>query len=167
MEVSAMSLSEREQQALQSIEDGLTGADPRLASLLATFTRLTADEALPQREKIDAGRRGRRLRWQYTWALLWFGVTFALIALALVLGHSSGRASCAPLTLGCAGHAPPRPAAPAAVRSAVTDRRGVPARTAVLWSASAVAGAGAPARRLGPAGRARASRQQQSGRRRA
>ena len=40
-----MGLSEREQQALDSIEDGLAGSDPELASLLATFTRLTAGDA--------------------------------------------------------------------------------------------------------------------------
>jgi pimeloyl-ACP methyl ester carboxylesterase len=53
MEAAVMSLSAREQQALDSIEDGLSGADPKLASLLATFTRLTAElpvlrDLLPQ-----------------------------------------------------------------------------------------------------------------------
>ena len=32
-----MSLSAREQQALDSIEDEMAGSDPKLASLLATF----------------------------------------------------------------------------------------------------------------------------------
>ncbi len=151
-----MSLSEREQQALQSIEDGLTGADPRLAALLATFTRLTADEALPLRERIDAGRRlgvrprrrmplpGGRLPWQYTCALLWFGVTLALIALALVLGHGGSRASCGPLRPACAGQARARFPGPAAGKSAVTHPRGVAAHTAALRRAFAAAGTGAP-----------------------
>lgn len=62
-----MSLSPREQQALDSIADGLAGSDPKLASLLVTFTRLTAAEEIPVREKIRAGwrqatRRQRRSR---------------------------------------------------------------------------------------------------------
>jgi hypothetical protein len=55
MEVAVMSLRAREQQALDSIEDGLSGADPKLASLLATFARLTAGEEMPVPEKIRAG----------------------------------------------------------------------------------------------------------------
>lgn len=47
-----MSLSVRERHALHCIENGLVGSDPKLASLLATFTRLTAGEAMPVREKI-------------------------------------------------------------------------------------------------------------------
>jgi len=46
-----MGLSVREQQALRSIEGGLTVSAPRLAM----FTRLTAGEAFPARERI----RGR------------------------------------------------------------------------------------------------------------
>ena len=44
-----MGLSAREQQALRSIEGGLTVSAPRLASRLAVFTRLTAGEAFPAR----------------------------------------------------------------------------------------------------------------------
>ena len=47
MEVAAMSLSERDQQALDGIEDGLAGSTPKLAAMLATFTRLTAGEEMP------------------------------------------------------------------------------------------------------------------------
>ena len=50
-----MGLSVREQQALRSIEGGLTVPAPWLASRLAMFTRLTAGEAFPARERI----RGR------------------------------------------------------------------------------------------------------------
>src|SRR5215471_763884 len=52
MEVTVMSLSPKEQQALASIEDGLVGADPKLASLQATFARLASGEEMPVREKI-------------------------------------------------------------------------------------------------------------------
>lgn len=55
-----MSLTAREQQALQAIEDRLAGSDPELASLLATFTRLTSSEEMPVRERVQRG-------WQ--WAL--------------------------------------------------------------------------------------------------
>src|SRR5215813_5122443 len=60
MEVTVMSISPKEQQALASIEDGLAGSDPKLASLLATFTRLASDEKMPVREKIRATRHGPR-----------------------------------------------------------------------------------------------------------
>jgi len=52
-----MSLSAWEQQALDSIKDGLAGTDPKLAALLATFDRLASGEGMPAREKVQAGRR--------------------------------------------------------------------------------------------------------------
>ena len=62
-EVPVMSLSAHEQQALDSIGDKLSVSDPELASLLATFARLTAGEDMPEREKTREGtqRTGRRL----------------------------------------------------------------------------------------------------------
>ena len=62
-----ISLSVREQQALDAIRDRLSVSDPRLVALLAAFTRLAAGEAMPVREKIRAGsrwaaRRSRRRR---------------------------------------------------------------------------------------------------------
>src|SRR5260370_10198293 len=104
MEVTVMSLSPKEQQALASMEDGLAGSDPQLASLLATFARLASGEEMPVREKIRATRhratrrphrnqsqrRGNarrlclRLGWQQTMLLLWLAVTIALVAVALV-----------------------------------------------------------------------------------
>jgi len=56
-----MSLSAHEQHALHSIEDSLCVSDPELASLLATFSRLTAGEDMPVREKSRA-RRGSVIR---------------------------------------------------------------------------------------------------------
>lgn len=111
-----MSLSEREQQALRSIECELANGDPRLASMLATFTRLTVDEALPTREHVGTApgsRRHRcvpprrvRLRWQHALGPLWLTSTVALIAVALIIGHGNGRATCARLTISCARQAP-------------------------------------------------------------
>ena len=66
-----MSLNAWEQQALDSIKDGLTGSDPELAALLSAFTRLTSGEDRPDGEKIQprsrrALRRLRRARWRAT-----------------------------------------------------------------------------------------------------
>src|SRR5216684_8404560 len=104
MAVTVMSLSPKEQQALASMEDGLAGSDPKLASLLATFARLASDEEMPVREKTrairhratrrphrtqsqrrgnarrDVRRPGLRLGWQQTMLLLWLAVTIALVA---------------------------------------------------------------------------------------
>jgi hypothetical protein len=59
-----MSLSAREQQALDSIEDELAGSDPKLASLLATFAGHASGQEMPAREKIPnpALRRGNMRR---------------------------------------------------------------------------------------------------------
>ena len=54
-----MSLSAREQHALDCIADELSGTDPKLASMLTAFTRLTAGEEMPARESIRPGRAWR------------------------------------------------------------------------------------------------------------
>lgn len=54
-----MSLSAHERQELDSIEGEIAGSSPALASLFATFGRLTAGEEVPAREQIRAGRRPR------------------------------------------------------------------------------------------------------------
>lgn len=61
-----MSLSAREQHALDGIEDALAGSDSDLAALLSTFTRLAAGEEMPAGEKIPARRHtgGHRSRWR-------------------------------------------------------------------------------------------------------
>ena len=107
-----MSLNAWEQQALDSIKDGLTGSDPDLAALLSAFTRLESDEDMPDRENIQAGqcralRRLRRARHRATWRrmgrrlgiqraalLLWLLTTAALIAVALALNNSGDHAPC-------------------------------------------------------------------------
>ncbi|MGH3185253.1 MAG: DUF3040 domain-containing protein [Streptosporangiaceae bacterium] len=118
-----MSLSTREQQALDLIEDGLAGSDPALAALLATFTRLTSGEVMPAREKIGAtGRdtRGARRLYQRLGLcraalLLWLLIAIALIAFALAANRGgSGGACTKSLATVCAAPAPahsPRPAA--------------------------------------------------------
>src|SRR5262249_32392225 len=56
-----MSLSAGGQRALDSIEDGLGGSAPGLASLLATFARLASGEEMPVHEEIRVpGRRATR-----------------------------------------------------------------------------------------------------------
>ena len=52
-----MSLSTWEQQALDSIKDGLAGSDPELAALLTTFSQLAADEEMPARVTLRARSR--------------------------------------------------------------------------------------------------------------
>jgi hypothetical protein len=114
-----MSLTEPETQALGSIEHGLAGSDPRLASMLNIFTRLVVGEEMPAREKTRA-RRGRlaahrprrarrhprrgialpqprrlyaRLGWQQAMVLLWVVVSAGLLAIALAL-NTSGHNAC-------------------------------------------------------------------------
>lgn len=100
-----MSLSAREQQALDSIENDLSGT--KLASLLATFTRLTAGEEMLVPEEVRAaGRRATHLRrrahrdrarrhalrsrqrlgWQQAWRL-WLLITVVMIAVALAVSR--------------------------------------------------------------------------------
>jgi hypothetical protein len=99
-----MSLSSHEQHALHSIENRLCVSDPELASLLATFTRLTAGEEMPAREKTPAGRlaphrshrrrhplryRTRRLAGQPRRSMLWqtAGLVLGLlVAVGVVAG---------------------------------------------------------------------------------
>lgn len=132
-----MSLSVREQQALDSIEDGLCGSDPRLASLLATFTQLTAGEEMPVREKIRAGwrratRRSHRNRRHpprdmmgLQAVLLWLLISVVLIAVALALsrGSGGGGGGACPMSwaAACAVQPPGHAARPAAHKTAAAQ----------------------------------------------
>jgi hypothetical protein len=107
-----MSLSAWEQQALDSIKDGLAGSDPELAALLSAFTQLASGEEMPDREKVRAGsrralRRLRRARWrpsarracqrlgiQRAVLLLWLLTTAAVIAVALALNAGGDHGIC-------------------------------------------------------------------------
>ena len=51
-----MSLSAWEQQALDSIKDGLAGSDPTLVARLTIFTRLASDEEMPTRRRSRPAR---------------------------------------------------------------------------------------------------------------
>jgi hypothetical protein len=56
-----MWLTVREQRELDTIGEAVCRSDDRLASMLATFGRLTAGEPMPDREQLarPAGRAGR------------------------------------------------------------------------------------------------------------
>jgi hypothetical protein len=58
-----MSLSVGEQRQLDTIGDAVSRSDARLASMLATFGRLTAGEPMPDREQFTrlTSRTGRAL----------------------------------------------------------------------------------------------------------
>jgi hypothetical protein len=49
-----MRLSLSERWKLRRIEAALSRSDPRLAALLAIFTRLSARDAMPSHERLDA-----------------------------------------------------------------------------------------------------------------
>ncbi len=101
-----MGLRADEQQAMHSIEDGLAISDPQLVSLLATFTRLTAGEALPGRETIPDRRPGESLRWQLVGPLLWLVTSVALIGVALAISNGSGGAPCSSSISACTAQMP-------------------------------------------------------------
>jgi hypothetical protein len=115
-----MSLSTGEQQALESIEKGLAEADPRLASMLAIFTRLTQGERMPSHESADGGlgiggtcaperlRRDDNPGWHraHTAALLlWVLLTVALIFAMVTVTHGGAGICSAGSPLPCAGNA--------------------------------------------------------------
>jgi Protein of unknown function (DUF3040) len=82
-----VSLNPWEEQALESISDQLTETDPKLATLLDTFSRLTAGEHMPVRETVR--RRPRRPTLGPVMLLLWLAITVTLIAVAVVLSHAA------------------------------------------------------------------------------
>jgi hypothetical protein len=108
-----MSISERERQALGSIEDRLACSAPQLASMLAIFSRLTAGEEMPARERVRRGaldlrsspaaarQAGSGQVWRHrtgraAWVWLWLTVVVAvvLLGLSLNLPHGAGRGTC-------------------------------------------------------------------------
>lgn len=132
-----MSLSAREQQALESVEDGLAESDPGLASRLGIFSRLASGEEMPERDEIQPIRPSatdrldrnrsprrivvlrsprrlcRRLGWHRAAVLLWLLISVGLIAVALALSNH-GPAECAQSWgTACIGPAPAHVAQPA------------------------------------------------------
>ncbi len=106
-----MSLSTWEQQALDSIKDGLAGSDPELAALLTTFSQLAADEEMPARVTLRARsrravqssrqrRRRRRTGQAYQrlclrYALVvWFVMTATIIGAAVTLSRGNVQSAC-------------------------------------------------------------------------
>ena len=106
-----MSLSAWEQEALDSIKDGLASSDPTLVARLTIFTRLASGEEMPAREKIHVGSRravgpsrsgplhthraDQRLGLQQVVPLLlWLVTTVALIAVALASNRGGSQGTC-------------------------------------------------------------------------
>ncbi len=126
-----MSLSAREQQALDSITDRLAGSDPRLSALLTGFTRLVAGEEMPLREVVRAGSRravrcsrckgrhlrgndargpagrvSRRLGIEWAAVLLSLLAAVAVVAVSMALTHGRSQNPCTPFwTAACANSA--------------------------------------------------------------
>jgi hypothetical protein len=105
-----MSLSTWEQQALDSIKDGLASCEPALVARLTIFTRLASGEEMPAREQIRVGsrravRRSRpeprhtrrahqRLGSQQAVLLLWLVTTVAVIAIAVACNRGVSQSTC-------------------------------------------------------------------------
>ena len=92
-----MSLDAREQQALDSIKDGLASSDPALVERLTIFTRLASGEEMPSREKIHVGPRRahpHRGLHQVMPPLLWLVTSVALIVVALVYNRGGSQGTC-------------------------------------------------------------------------
>jgi hypothetical protein len=114
-----MSLSAWEQQALDSIKDGLAGSDPDLAALLCAFTWLASGEERPASDDAEVGvrravrrlRRARRrsnvrrvyqrLGLQRAALLLLLLMAAALIAVALAVDPGGGRGRCTEVAMVC------------------------------------------------------------------
>jgi hypothetical protein len=118
MEVPVMSPAGWEHQALESIQGALGHTDPKLASLLATFSRLASVEEMPAHEKLRSPlrhpprrRRSRPRRaktphrhrsLQRAAVLTWLLTSLAMITVAVILSRG-GPAPC-PHAFGiCAG----------------------------------------------------------------
>lgn len=128
-----MSLSARDQEALDRIADGIARSDANLTAMLDTFTRLTAGERLPAGEEVRQSRRRRRVRERgprvrrlrarlrlravpdgLVWlpAAVILAVT-AIIAITAVLSGGAKSGGCGYMRgLTCAGPVHTRPAAP-------------------------------------------------------
>jgi UDP-N-acetylmuramyl pentapeptide phosphotransferase/UDP-N-acetylglucosamine-1-phosphate transferase len=117
MEAPVMSPAGWEHQALESIQSALGHTDPKLASLLATFTRLTSSEDMPAHEKAPSSlrhlpyrRRSRPHRArpphhhrsrQLAVILTWIITSIAMITVAVILSRG-GPAAC-PQAFGICG----------------------------------------------------------------
>ena len=129
-----MSISQKEQQALDSIESGLVHTGPELASKLEMFARLAAEEEMPHSERLwgavylpptgpaevgaslETKQAGARpillaLSRRAVLRLLWLVFAVGLLALALSFNHGTPRGICAvPGTTACQQTYAPAPA---------------------------------------------------------
>lgn len=98
-----MSLSTRDSKALDEIDGRLAAADPQLAGKLSVFSRLADGEAMPVRERTTADKRRAPAR---DFLVLWLGISFALVVVALVMTHTTGGGTaCASWPAsGCGAH---------------------------------------------------------------
>ena len=117
MEVAAVRLSAREQRTLSGIADELAASDPKLASILSVFNRLTRGEELLISQDTDKNRRResghsrrsrertrKRRRHRRTISVAsraiaaWILISAALITVAIILSHighgADGRLRC-------------------------------------------------------------------------
>jgi hypothetical protein len=79
-----MTLPYRQERLLRRVDHALWQSDPDLASMLSIFTRLTAAEGMPVRE---------RLRPQQPWAwrgLLWLAAAFTYLVVFVVIFAAGG-----------------------------------------------------------------------------
>ena len=107
-----------ERQALNSIQSVLGHTDPKLALLLATFSRLASSEEMPAHERVRSPqrhppyrrrsrrRRGKALyhgrRLQRAVVLTWLLTSVTLITVAVILSNG-GPAACPHATGMCGG----------------------------------------------------------------
>src|SRR5690348_590792 len=114
MEVPVMSPAGWEYQALESIQGALGHADPKLSSLLATFSRLASSDEMPAHETVRSPLRHpphrrrprpgrakapyRHRSLQRAVILTWLITSIALIIVAVILSRG-GPAAC-PQTCG-------------------------------------------------------------------
>lgn len=108
-----MSISEKERQVLESIEEVLAGSGPELAVKLAMFTRLAEGEAMPSRETVRHSAHLPRARsaaataspqavraWQKRlsgrtlWRLAFVVLAIALFALIVAVSRGAGKSGC-------------------------------------------------------------------------
>jgi Protein of unknown function (DUF3040) len=118
MEVAVMSLSARDRQALEEIEDGLAGSAPDLAAMLTIFSRLTSNEEMPAGETVREARRVRRpfpwLSLQRAAPVLWLLITIAALAIVVVVTRSGSGVACVKSwAVACASPAPAHSSRPA------------------------------------------------------
>ena len=99
-----MSLSAWEQDALDSIKNGLADSDPALVAQLTMFARLASGEDMPVREKLQAVKRQvatrrrrmyQRLGMSRAMVLVWLVTTLTLIVAALASSRGDGPRNCA------------------------------------------------------------------------